>query len=778
MRVEVTLQAQSEKQAPVEARRLHPGLLYHQWRTAQALQRAPLVMNTYNTGTGKTRASLLHLHELPRDGESHVLFIAPTNELLHQHAGDIQAFVQDQKLPFLVVELNAAKLHDLTSPGVQERRGEKLVRLIRNPYEFADQLGLDPASPRTHSLILVTNPDLFYYAFYWQFGANDQRNLFQAFVTAFRYVVIDEFHYYNSKQLANFLLFVILSHEFGYFDNNERRICLLSATPSSEVKLYLDRIFGADKWALISPDNEPPEEAQPLELEAVLAPLRLVIESGTVEEYAAVQGVTVRQWLVGGLDGALISGALWRINTAYAQLFPLLPASSLGRITGAQPVEERRRDQHKPLILATPTVDIGYNFIKHDKRRQNLDFVIFDARFEDEFFQRLGRAGRVLGKVEQNTPAHAVALLADEVVARFARLDGQTLTRQAFAAFIRTNGVIGAKDDFSTYLRAGGMLENAAPILNAQRMFAQTEAGIMEKAFDTVKQVFAPQSNWTYQNIGGCWRKQQTLTRWLREPQAVKPAELNRIMAEFLGWSLNQDIPAAEIAGHEASLLREQQVAAGFRTWCEMQAALIQSHFQFRDSFSGPAAAVYDPEHLLSSANVTEYDLLHIVENYEFEPWTPEVFAAKAGEPPAPDALGVWLRSRRQERQRVRLQWRPPVMKREEWNVVEFERCFAAGNPAALKGVTLQADTPLPHTFRTTLEKQHVTALLVPASLQGHLLRAIQPRGIYTRDLLVQLPDRDIKYSALLGTSALLIAPLLRWAFGLQQRQQDTAIIC
>ena len=42
MRVEVTLQGQSEKQAPEEARRLHPGLLYHQWRTKQALQRAPV----------------------------------------------------------------------------------------------------------------------------------------------------------------------------------------------------------------------------------------------------------------------------------------------------------------------------------------------------------------------------------------------------------------------------------------------------------------------------------------------------------------------------------------------------------------------------------------------------------------------------------------------------------------------------------------------------------------------------------------------------------------
>ena len=112
MRVELMLQGQSERRAGPE----QPDLLYHQLRTEQELRTAPLVMNTYNTGTGQTRDSLLHLSELPRDGESHVLFIAPTNELLHQHANDIRAFVEEFALPFLVVELNAKRLHALADP--------------------------------------------------------------------------------------------------------------------------------------------------------------------------------------------------------------------------------------------------------------------------------------------------------------------------------------------------------------------------------------------------------------------------------------------------------------------------------------------------------------------------------------------------------------------------------------------------------------------------------------------------------------------------------------
>jgi CRISPR-associated endonuclease/helicase Cas3 len=773
MRVEVTLEAQSERRAGPG----HPHLLYHQWRTAQELRNAPLVMNTYNTGTGKTRASLLYLDELPRDGESHVLFVAPTNELLHQHTNDIRAYVESHHLPFAVVELNAERLRALGSTEIVDRQGERLVRLLRNPYEFADQLGLERSAAQATSLILVTNPDLFYYAFYWQFAAPDQRNLFAAFITSFRYVVIDEFHYYSSKQLASLLLFVILSRVFGYFEGNERRFCLLSATPSAEVTLYLDRIFGPGGWKLVAPENEPPE-AQQLEQVAVLGPVNLVLQAGTVDEFAAREADSLRQWLAEGRDGALISGALWRVNDAYARLHPKLQAGSTGRITGAQPLEERRRDQFKPLILATPTVDIGYNFVKHNKARQNLDFVVFDAKFQDEFFQRLGRAGRVLGKPEQDVPSSAIALLSDESIARFAAVNGQTLTRQEFAAFVRRTEAIGTKDDFSAYLRAGGMFENVSPILHAQRMFAQADASILEQAFDAIKEVFAPQSAWSYKRMTGYWARYQIIVDWLRDSHKVQPSKLTRLMAEFLGWSVNQTAQEGDVAGHETVLLSNNQIVGGFRTWCEMQAALIRSHFHFRDSFGGPVGTVFDPAHLLSSADLTEYDLIHIVENYEFEHWEPAIFAAKTGMQPADDALCVRLRSHRQVRQRVSLQWSPPDIRYEGWSREEFERCFAAGAPVAIKGILLNVGEPLPEPFRAALKREYVPVLLVPASLRGSLLRVTRPRNIYSRDLTVRLPGLEVTYAALLGTSALLIAPLLGWAFGLQQREQDTAIIC
>ena len=73
----------------------------------------------------------------------------------------------------------------------------------------------------------------------------------------------------------------------------------------------------------------------------MLSPLKVVLQAGAVDDYAATEGNTIRAWLARGLDGALISGALWRINIAHATLLPLLPTGSMGRITGAQPVAER-----------------------------------------------------------------------------------------------------------------------------------------------------------------------------------------------------------------------------------------------------------------------------------------------------------------------------------------------------------------------------------------------------------------------------------------------------
>lgn len=96
------------------------------------------------------------------------------------------------------------------------RPGETLQRLIHNYLEFELQV------TRRQPLILVVNPDIFYYALYFRYGAHDRRNVFERFLTAFDYIVVDEFHYYDYKQLANFLF------AFPSLTNSATLLCVVA----------------------------------------------------------------------------------------------------------------------------------------------------------------------------------------------------------------------------------------------------------------------------------------------------------------------------------------------------------------------------------------------------------------------------------------------------------------------------------------------------------------------------------------------------------------------
>lgn len=787
MTIELYLHGQGEKVVPEEQNvyNIRPGLLYHQWRTVQALKTSPLVMNVYNTGTGKTQASLLHLFDIPNQRDNHVLIIAPTNELLHQHVGDVQEFVSIHKLPFRVVEINAALLRQLASPdlAIVNRQGERLTRLVRNPLEFKEQLGIPEGDSRPMPTIFVTNPDLFYYAFFWQFNANDQRNLFEEFVLKFRYIVIDEFHYYNSKQLANFLFFIILSKEWGYFEMQDRRICLLSATPDDATRQFLDRIFPDGQWALVAPDNEPPGAAD-LPQVATLAPLHLRLQPGTLDDFAKEEAQTVKQWLDDGEDGAMISSALWRVNNAHAALLRAVPHETIGRITGAQPLAERRQDQHKRLILATPTVDIGYNFIKQDKSRQNLDFVVFDARFRDEFIQRLGRAGRVLGKEQTNVPAHAVALLDTEAISKLAPLQGTSISRSELKDHLEKLNAIPSKDDFVAYIKSGGLLENTYPLYRLSPMFAKEEESQLRRLFDAVQEVFAPSSRMTFDTIFGCYRRADAINAWLGRNEYNKKW-LNPLMEEFLGWVTAESVSTDVVELQIAPQLEQDELAdvrKSFRLYCEMKQALQRAQFSFRDSFSGPVATIFDPQRLLSSSITTQYDLIHVVQNYHYTPLTPEQYRTKTDGMVSQNTICIQIDRPRQPRQHITLTWQTrhtlPKLRWEPWDVASFRRCFASGEPIAIKGLVINAEEPLPAELRLALTEQYVPALLIPNEKRGILYRALAQRPAYPYKLSVRVEEQVLEFEAILGTNALLMSPILWWVFQVEQRKEETAIIC
>lgn len=761
--ITVHLQADWEKLAPTDPFGLRHWPLYHQVRTVETLRTHALVVNTHNTGTGKTRASLLYLLDLAGQ-DTNVLFIAPTNELIHQHVTDIRDFVREAKLDYLVLEVNAALLRQIASG---QRPGETLHRLVRNPREFAEPLGLDLTDYRRRPVVLVVNPDIFYYALYFRYGAHDQRNAFERFLTDFDYIVIDEFHYYNAKQLANFLFFFVISQEFGYFDGT-RKVCLLSATPTPEVNTYLNRVFGDGGWALVSPTDEPPE-SEGYERVKVLTKLELTLMEGAIQEYATARREDIAAWLSAGRHGAIISNALWRINEAYQALVGL----DAGRITGPEPIEARRQARFRPLILATPTVDIGYNFVKRDKRRQNLDFVIFDARFHDDFLQRMGRTGRVLGKPVTDVPSQAVALLAADLYATLQEHDGKQLSRTEFAALMRQ--ALPPRNALYSYIRSGAIIESFYPIYKLRGMLPSAMQGELKALFEAVKEIFAPTSRRTFRGLTGEMHKFEERRRFVEQGERRKLAEH---FTDFYERRTGERVATSDLALTIPEFLAEPERKRLFEEYVAGEYYLARSRFSFRDSFQGPRAVIHDPQHLLSSAEVTIYDLLHVVANYTFElfdGWAE--FRRHCTDTDERGDFYLRLLGFRESKLRIGFSLRAGVTSGE----FEERRC---SQPVALRGLRLTAfrqgdPFPLDPRIREAFEEQYVTCLIVKSEDRGALFNILRDRNVFARRLLMRTaeggPARE--YHIVVGSAAFIVHSELLSYFLMKDRLKNDAII-
>jgi len=778
--IKLTLQPQAEKLAAENPWDFEEQPLYHQWRTYEALADTNLVVNTYNTGTGKTRASLLHLFRLQaRERQrANVLFIAPTNALIHQHAEDIQEFVERHHLDFFVLEINAARLRKIMEG---QRPGETLQRLIQNPLTYAEALGIPLDDYRKRPLILVTNPDIFYYALFFRYGSHDQRNVFQKFLTAFDYIVIDEFHYYNSKQLANFLFFFVISQEFGYFADG-RRICLLSATPNAYVIEYLERVFESDDWVWIAPHNEPAESAE-LATTPTLTALDLEVVNVELQDWAVAHQQVLGDWLDRDQDGALISSALWRINTCYSTLRRTLDEARLGRITGPEPEAQRQQAAAVPLILATPTVDIGYNFKKKDKQRQNLDFLVCDARYGDELVQRIGRAGRVLGKSVTDQPSHVVALLSDDAYQALQAHDGETLSRSDFAALINDCSALPPKQTLYAYIRTHAIIECFYPIAQLKRMMPPREELLakIDALYERVRTVFAPRSRKSYRSLAYFFTKHWYRTQWLRQNKEVMTLGLKTAeqFADWIKWLNDEEYKPADFVPHLPQLLAAEEQQEQLREFVESQVALTEALFSFRDSFQGAVAVVYDSDHLLSSQTINSYGVMHLVSNYQVSWLTGRrEFIRTFGETDAHGNLYGVLRAWRDPRLRSEISYCSP------WPRAKFDQRVCR-RPVALRGLRLTAREqggapyPLDPRIVESFSERHITVLGVSPEDSGVVYGKLKNSSLYSRPLVVTFPNGQTQedYRLFLGTQAFFAHAELLGYFCLQDRLETEAII-
>jgi CRISPR-associated endonuclease/helicase Cas3 len=457
----------------------------------------------------------------------------------------------------------------------------------------------------------------------------------------------------------------------------------------------------------------------------------------------------------------------------------------MGRITGPEAQEDRLAATARRLILATPTVDIGYNFIKQNKQRQNVDFVIFDVRYGDELVQRLGRAGRVLGKPETTTPSRAVALLSQEAANALAVYDGQTLSRAEFAQLITECDHLPAKHTLTGYIRTYAITESFWPIYQFGKMLPPDLQNEVDDLFERIRNLFAPHSRWTPRGLGGFFRKMESRRQWLQEKQIRLNKDTAEHVSDWLAWlnssPVEDRINPAGLLPHLEHLLADKPQQQGLRDFVESQLEVTNALFSFRDSFQGPTAVVYDRRRLLSSQMINAYDLFHLIRNYKLSlPLSRTQFEQTYQ---ASGLQGDFYFSL--------LEFRDPKLNLEliyhsDDDPADFERKWCNA-PVALKGIHLQVRNwggdvvagELDETIITALTAKALPMLIVPSDSIGAMRSKLRGTNLRSYPLNVYFSDGTVNegYKALLGTAAFMGYAELKGHFLMKERLKPEAII-
>ncbi|MDW8801442.1 type I-D CRISPR-associated helicase Cas3' [Clostridium sp. A1-XYC3] len=591
--------------------------LYHQKRTLDELKENSVVFNTYPTGAGKTKASLLYIKENPKID---VLFIAPTNELLRQHSEDIKEFVKDNNLPNIVVKIDANVIEKLRD---NHRKGSTLYELLSNPLSFREELLIENIEyDSKRPIIVVINPDIFYYCFYSLYNGLDKGNLMQITIKKFSYIIIDEFHYYNAKQLTNFLFFILLSKEFEYFQYG-RKICILTATPDEMVEQYLRR--GKIQYKIVSKENEG-IESEKYESLKTLSELDLYITNETLEDVIG----TLYKEKEFEKDIVVISQSIYRVNKVKEQLINNgIDKNNIGVITGAIKSEERKKAVQRPLILATPTVDIGYNFKKENKENQNIDEVLTEANTSDQALQRIGRAGRVLGKKIQNKRSKVVLCVTDKVYEAFTEVEKEISRKELKDIILEA---MPKRNIMKKYIESSGILELCFPLEEVYMKMPYQLRNKIEGMFNSVTEVFAPKSRYNFKFMREKIKNYKKQCAFINEyNKTSKKKELiqnidNSIFLDFyknycegeeedfIDNSLLEDFSQEEIKAIKLST--EEDIIH----YINREITKIKALMNFRGTDISKPALVFDKYYKFGQEHqIFIYDIFHLIRYYDIE---------------------------------------------------------------------------------------------------------------------------------------------------------------
>lgn len=611
--------------------------LQHQVEVFEQARNHDIILDLAPTGTGKTKAAFtVLLHEKNRT--QNAVYIAPTNALVEQQKQAAEDFVSKAGLPHFVIAASAKEVRTWPKDKVGERPGEKIYNLLRNPAILFPGVGAN------RPVLLVTNPDIFYYATFFAYNRLDRVNIASQFYGCFSTVIFDEFHLYDAKQLVGLLFYLALSHEFGFFQQG-RRAVLLTATPEPACEAALSSLSHQGvKVAYVDGEtcttNLLPSQTE-VRLELRPQPDR--------DQFLSTLKNEVVQHYQSHPDhyGVVILDSLDQIN----RLSDLLQAKGLGdqvgRITGPSPLADRQRAAQCKIILATSTVDVGFNFERTPpSHRQTLDWLIFSARDRAAFWQRIGRVGRVLGRQQTDIPSEAIAYLSEKAWEQgLDSLDTcggrETLTQKLSELDCLERPFL------NIYWQSEAFLELARPLLKLEEMMqGLAESELVAKLYKTLKVTLGGKRDWTYYQ-----RRMQALQA-AESIASSKGKELVGDPLKFIRgkarWELVTTFLKAEcpedwddlqarrtnFQQYEELLREDAEAADALRKFCKSFSASYAPLFGFRSSLF-ESLGIKDPKGLiLDLSDETLLDPIHLLRYYEFAASNDEIEIIKRAEPP------------------------------------------------------------------------------------------------------------------------------------------------
>lgn len=595
--------------------------LQHQVDVFEAARNYDIVLDLAPTGTGKTKAGLSALLHQP---DRHAIYIAPTNALIEQQAKAAEEFIQSSqgKLKHVVKAVSAKEVRSWSNDRVGFRPGEKLYNLLRNPATIFPEIG------ENRPLLLVTNPDIFYYATFFSYNTKDQVNIATSFYTQFSTIIFDEFHLYDAKQLVSLLFYLTYLHIFGFFQA-ERKVILLTATPEPACEAALDIL--AERGVRIKQINGEEGSYQIPSQTAVQLEIRSQTDRDEFLKVLADEAAS-RFTAYPDQNGAIILDSKDHVN----RLADLLKARGLdqkfGRIHGSTPQKERAWAAQQRIILATSTVDVGFNFERDPApSRQNLDWLIFSARDRSAFWQRIGRVGRILGKSQTDVPSEAIAYLTEKAWEDgLSDLDirgGRNALQEKLAELQCLE-----RPFLKAYWQSEALLEAARPLLMLEDLMDKLpEAQYVPRLFETIQQVLGGKRDWKYYQ--GRMRALQAAEKIAKsKPKDLAGDPLKWIKPQSRRWGIVAAFLKSESPDDWEALRNKQRTLKEFEkefienpdaaemlvNFSKIFNASYVPLFQFRSSLF-ESIHIRDPRgFLLDKAEETELDPIHLLRNYEF----------------------------------------------------------------------------------------------------------------------------------------------------------------